>query len=380
MKKYFKYFLVFLCIFVMVFCFSGCNGEKQNFDDNFIIDGDWYLSYEEIDGKIFENKDEDIFYVKIFNNSLKMIYSSDKIIDEKSTNEVLNGKYVKDKDMFIFYDLDENKLGNIKILDSDQIVFIFDSGIKQFFVRKNENDIKEDNQENDIIEKYNEIMDIKEEQEEKNNTNKNNTKQYDNSFIEGKWCLISEYKKNEGNKDKFDCSDYYLNFNGAKYDYNYLYTNYNGAFKRRDFTENEFLLVVIGSDKIIATYDTLNDRVILEHSNGKIETYVRLYEYLKKNPISTIADDLYADNLFLEDGYSYTTLTGKIKNNGNKTYYFVKIKGVFKDLNGNVLDTDWTYLVGQEGIAPGEQVSFSMSVPLDENIYDFSLSVIDYNE
>lgn len=76
---------------------------------------------------------------------------------------------------------------------------------------------------------------------------------------------------------------------------------------------------------------------------------------------------------------SYTTCNASVTNNGNKTYKFVEVKGSFKDSKGNVVDTDWTYAVGSEGLAPGETTKFSLSVSKDYSIESCSISIIDYD-
>lgn len=48
-----------------------------------------------------------------------------------------------------------------------------------------------------------------------------------------------------------------------------------------------------------------------------------------------------------------------VKNNGKKTYKYIKVKGAFLDRNGKTVDTDWTYAVGSEGLRPGEKSSFA---------------------
>lgn len=76
---------------------------------------------------------------------------------------------------------------------------------------------------------------------------------------------------------------------------------------------------------------------------------------------------------------SYTVCTGTITNNGKNTYKYVKVKGSFKNSSGTVLDTDWTYAVGSEGLAPGESKTFRMSVPKDYDIKSCSVSITDYD-
>lgn len=76
---------------------------------------------------------------------------------------------------------------------------------------------------------------------------------------------------------------------------------------------------------------------------------------------------------------SYTVCTGTLTNNGRKTYKFVEVKGAFTDYSGNVLDTDWTYAAGSEGLEPGESTSFRMSVPKNSSIRDCEVSILDYD-
>ena len=81
----------------------------------------------------------------------------------------------------------------------------------------------------------------------------------------------------------------------------------------------------------------------------------------------------------LTSNSSYTIAEGKITNKSSYTVYFVKIKGTFKDSSGNVVDTDWTYAVGSEGLAPGESKKWRMSVSKDYSVKRCDVSVIDFD-
>lgn len=76
---------------------------------------------------------------------------------------------------------------------------------------------------------------------------------------------------------------------------------------------------------------------------------------------------------------SYTICTGTVKNTGSKTYKFVEVKGAFKDSSGNVVDTDWTYAAGSEGLEPNESTTFRLSVTGNSKITDCSVSLLDYD-
>lgn len=84
-------------------------------------------------------------------------------------------------------------------------------------------------------------------------------------------------------------------------------------------------------------------------------------------------------NVKVSSNSSYTICTGTVTNNGNKTYKFVQIKGSFKDSSGTVIDTDSTYAVGSEGLAPGESKTFRMSVDKNYQISSCSVSIYDYD-
>ena len=44
-----------------------------------------------------------------------------------------------------------------------------------------------------------------------------------------------------------------------------------------------------------------------------------------------------------------------------------------------MVDTDWTYVVGSEGLAPGETKSYHLSVPKDYTIRSCTVSILDYD-
>ena len=102
----------------------------------------------------------------------------------------------------------------------------------------------------------------------------------------------------------------------------------------------------------------------------------------KNNSVSSVEDPRYILDIAVNSVYSdssYTICTGSVTNSGKKTYTFVEVKGVFKDGQGNVVDTDSAYAVGSEGLAPGETTTFRMSVPKNSSIKSCSVSLLDYD-
>lgn len=90
-------------------------------------------------------------------------------------------------------------------------------------------------------------------------------------------------------------------------------------------------------------------------------------------------DVLEFSDISINSNSLYTICTATVTNNGMRTYTFVEVKGIFKDSSGTVLDTDWTYAVGLEGLAPGESVSIKLSVKKDLKISTCSLEIIKYD-
>lgn len=115
----------------------------------------------------------------------------------------------------------------------------------------------------------------------------------------------------------------------------------------------------------------------------KQASYGSHYCYSHKKEYDSSATNASADlkfsNISVDTNSSYTVCTGKITNNGSRIYTFVEVKGAFKDKNGEVVDTDWTYAVGSEGLAPGESATFRLSVPKDYSVETCSVSILDYD-
>ena len=89
--------------------------------------------------------------------------------------------------------------------------------------------------------------------------------------------------------------------------------------------------------------------------------------------------ELKISDVLVYSEYSFTYAEGSLTNNSDSTVKFVKVKGAFKDRSGRVIDTDWTYAVGGEGLSPGESCKWKMSVEKDINIKDCDVSIMGYD-
>lgn len=133
---------------------------------------------------------------------------------------------------------------------------------------------------------------------------------------------------------------------------------------------------IFGGDKFVVKSSRR-----LQEGNYDYEKGGSLKDYSSSSSSSYSYESKYSalkiSNVSVTSNSSYTVCTGTITNNGKKNYSFVEVKGAFKNSSGTVLDTDWTYAVGSEGLAPGESKSFRMSVPKNYSISSCSVSIMD---
>lgn len=148
--------------------------------------------------------------------------------------------------------------------------------------------------------------------------------------------------------------------------------NILNEFRERYHTELNYKFGISktkAADMLELDYDELDKQI--EDISEKVKNEEAEIVNNRKNPIEF-------KNLDWDSNSSYTIATGQVYNRGDRTLKFVTIKVSFKDKNGNVIDTDSTYAVGSEGLAPGESTKWRASVKRDKNIDSYSVSVIDF--
>ncbi len=97
------------------------------------------------------------------------------------------------------------------------------------------------------------------------------------------------------------------------------------------------------------------------------------------NRVSASELGLEVTRLYLSSTGNYYYAEGTVKNNSSSTVSYVKVKCAFMDSAGNVIDTDWTYAVGSEGLAPGESKKWEMMVSYDRKIDKCRATILDFN-
>ena len=136
-------------------------------------------------------------------------------------------------------------------------------------------------------------------------------------------------------------------------------------------------LAVSSGDYCYSHKCSLCDEEKYLYSNYCYSHYL-LYDEDANKP-SVYSYQLKVSNVNITTSKYYTKASGNFTNNSDTTVKFVKIKGSFKNSSGKVVDTDWTYAVGSEGLKPGETCKWELSVDKDYSIKSCSAEVIDYD-
>jgi len=123
-------------------------------------------------------------------------------------------------------------------------------------------------------------------------------------------------------------------------------------------------------EKIISTISEMGKEIIKEQ-RIKDKLKQQELEYKRNNPLEF-------QDIKLDREGNYIVCTGYLKNNSKLTYTFIKIKVIYYDKSNEILDTDWTYVVGSEGLAPNEKKSFKVMTDYTEGITDVTVSIIDF--
>lgn len=118
------------------------------------------------------------------------------------------------------------------------------------------------------------------------------------------------------------------------------------------------------------------EKITTSYDNGSCD-YCSKHQKAYDSAVST--SHLIVSDKSVTHNSSYTIFTATMTNDSAATYKFVTVKGSFTDKSGTVCDTDSTYAVGSEGLAPGESTTFRMSIPKDRNVTSCTVSITDYD-
>lgn len=118
--------------------------------------------------------------------------------------------------------------------------------------------------------------------------------------------------------------------------------------------------------------EAIKDFSSIENTAKTYANKIERKQYYDKNPVEF-------KNVSLSTNSLYNIATGTVYNRSSKTIKFVEVKASFKDRSGKVIDTDWTYAVGSEGLAPGESSTFRCSITKNINVNSVSMSLIEFD-
>ena len=101
-------------------------------------------------------------------------------------------------------------------------------------------------------------------------------------------------------------------------------------------------------------------------------------DYYSSGTNKSIGLSLKVDNIKTSGSYTYVycTVTNVSSKYVATRYRYVKVKAVFKNYSGSIVDTDWTYAVDSTWLEPGESKTFYYMVK-NTNIKSATLSFVD---
>lgn len=164
---------------------------------------------------------------------------------------------------------------------------------------------------------------------------------------------------------------------GDKVTYIFLF----GITKESDIKEWNYKRGIMRTfeDVVVNKSGSLASGGVVYKKGGQMESTQKSTSTKTYEPAESGFSVLQVSDVKVSYNSSYTVCTGSVKNTGKKTYTFIEVKGAFKNSSGTVLDTDWTYVVGSEGLAPNESSTFRMSIPKNFDVTSCTVSVYDYD-
>ena len=150
--------------------------------------------------------------------------------------------------------------------------------------------------------------------------------------------------------------------------------NCGALLKKKEYFGKDKILILVICFIIISCFivslipvDEYYNSELLSSTDTSSSTMTNINNYITLNDITVYSNS------------SYTYCTGNIKLSplSPTGCSYIKVKGSFKNSYGTVIDTDWTYAVGSEGLEPGESKKFSLSVEKDSSIKDCSVTILE---
>jgi hypothetical protein len=75
--------------------------------------------------------------------------------------------------------------------------------------------------------------------------------------------------------------------------------------------------------------------------------------------------------------YSYTTVSGRVRNNSKMTFEWVKVGVDWSDEHGQLIDSGYTYLVAGEALQPGAAKAFQIMNREDKRALKYRMKILE---
>lgn len=142
-------------------------------------------------------------------------------------------------------------------------------------------------------------------------------------------------------------------------------------------------LILLSKIELSKTTKKLH-KLVLRFSKNVHSKYIELYKKTKElyKLMKKIPKSILSKELVIIDGWTwvteddYTYVRGSVKNVGKKAIKYFEVNVKYKDLNKNVIDSDFTNWGGQ--IQPGDAKEFEIKHYLNKKYQSIDISVNKY--
>jgi len=103
----------------------------------------------------------------------------------------------------------------------------------------------------------------------------------------------------------------------------------------------------------------------------------------KKEKEKNLTNEQYEDPIVVEN-YTFkkfddtAIVEGSVKNNSKNTLYYIKVKLIAVDNNGDNVETTTSYVLGEEGLSSGESSYFKSIISYPSNARDVKVEIFNY--
>ncbi|WP_243356914.1 FxLYD domain-containing protein [Bacillus litorisediminis] len=151
-----------------------------------------------------------------------------------------------------------------------------------------------------------------------------------------------------------------------------IYCSFDQIVLSDNSPENNYFQVAFN------TYSDISDMTVKapggEYISAKNEEQGKDVTTTNSKPMLEIVDskaEISGDFIYVE---------GAVVNNSESSFSYIQVEVTYYDNNGNMLDSDWTYVNGDDLLSPNERKAFTVMTEMVGQKYEkFKVEILDFN-